>query len=107
MPDTRELHIEALLRRWQEYQLRGETLSAEDLCCDCPELADELRHRLHELQDRVVSASASTIRASGPRRYLLHPDDWPNLDGYVIEDVLGKGGMGVVFRARQRIAERT
>ena len=31
-----------MLDRWEEAQERGEHLSAEELCADCPELLDEL-----------------------------------------------------------------
>ena len=43
--------LEALLLRWEELAEGGEDVSVEDLCHDCPELAEELRRRIEALRE--------------------------------------------------------
>ena len=38
--------LTGLRLRWQEHRDRGEPVTAEELCADCPELADELALQL-------------------------------------------------------------
>ncbi len=42
--------IQELLERWDDLRQQGEELSVEELCRDCPELADEVRRRIEALK---------------------------------------------------------
>jgi serine/threonine-protein kinase len=89
----------------------------EEVCADCPELLATVRERW--LQMRRVraeldalfptpapipaeSSSDNDLRAPGtlPTISLGGAAGLPQVPGYAVEAILGRGGMGVVFRAR-------
>ncbi|MGP0063687.1 MAG: hypothetical protein ACLQGP_08840 [Isosphaeraceae bacterium] len=43
---TDDLRLEELLIAWEEARERSEPMTVEQLCRDCPELADELGRRI-------------------------------------------------------------
>lgn len=69
--------IERLLEKWQSSVAAGKTVSAEELCRDCPELVAELRAK--------IEAATPAPKQAG----------W-----YVLQEEIGRGGMGAVYRAR-------
>lgn len=98
MPD--ETRILELL---QEILESGRT--AEAACADSPELISDVRERLQRCRvaeaqlDAMFPLTGPMVAASAYLRGGAAVQ-LPQIPGYQVESVLGRGGMGVVFRAR-------
>jgi serine/threonine-protein kinase len=81
----------------------------EEVCRDCPELLPEVRERWQAFRriDEEVGELLPGLRTSPDAAAPAPPTAvLPQIPGHELQAVLGSGGMGVVYRARQRALDR-
>jgi len=100
-----------LLDRWEELRESGQEPDVDELCRDCPQLADRLREwtRMLKMSDWLTRPAAEAASETlGGAEKLAHADCEKHqvIGEYQLLEELGGGGMGRVFRAVHRKLDR-
>ncbi len=87
---TDDDEVADMLVTWEEARERGEPITAEELCRDCPELIEAVRERVRLLENAGWLDESPSTPPHKPRTLA---------ERYSLEKLIGSGGYAQVWRA--------
>jgi len=99
--DATDRLIDSLLDEWETAREAGIERTPEELCRDTPHLLAILRRKIEALSAFDSFVQSTRGESTHPGAFEPPTNRLPSVAGYELFDELGRGGMGVVYRARQ------
>ncbi|HKB38049.1 MAG TPA: serine/threonine-protein kinase, partial [Gemmataceae bacterium] len=77
----------------------------EEVCADCPDLLAEVDRRFRRM--RLLETEFDALFPAAPTQDADPADVLPEISGYQVDAVIGRGGMGIVYKALHLRLNRT